>query len=122
MTEHKDIVVTWPKALHFATYLSQVDQAEERGLLINYRVHRVPTARLPHDVRLYRVYDGYVRGYTPIVCVKWRREGEVVDVVNGGPWPAGCYLVCRPYFVGCKLLAMKGFRGWRYFDRTLVGD
>lgn len=121
-----DVVVTWPKTRAFASYLVELKNAERLGLQINYHVAAPPEReRLWQGgaPRLYRVHDGLVRGYTPITGVALRAEREVVRVESdamAGYWPPGWYIVCDPIFHDCPPLEMKGFRGWRWFDRTQV--
>jgi hypothetical protein len=123
-----DIVVTWPKTRRFGSYVSAVHAAKAEGLVLNYRVHNPPPRKRlweegPQPPRLYRVHDGFVRGYTPITAVTLRDRGEVARVADdpfSEPWAEGWYIVCAPEFVDCKPLRMKGFQGWHWFDRTRV--
>lgn len=121
-----DLIVTWPKSRPFGSYVAECAKADSDGLYINYRIHSSPDPRrlnLPHDRRLYRVHDGVVRGYTRIRTITFHDDRSVVRVESDpltGFWPAGWYIVCHPRFHDCPPLAMDGFRGYRYFERSLV--
>lgn len=126
-----DVVVTWPKSRPFGSYIAELAVAKREGLNINYRVRTPPhRTRLFRDVgddkpRLYRVHEDFVRGYTPIIGVTFREENTVMRVASdllSGSWPAGWYIVCEPEFHDIEpLVEMKGFRGWRWYDRTEDG-
>lgn len=122
-----DLIVTWPKARTFASYAAECASADRAGKLINYHVRSCPdVTRLnpdERDRRLYRVNDGRVRGFTYIKALMFHSDGVVARVESDpldGSWPAGWYIVCYPKFHDCKPLAMEGFRGYHYFDRTLI--
>lgn len=120
-----DLVVTWPKNVPLASYVAAIHNAKARERVINYRVARPPDREVvlstfDPEPRLYRVHDGAVRGYTPITGILYRGKNEVERVDGEGFWPAGWYIVCAAEFTDCKPLPMKGFQGWRWFDRTKV--
>jgi hypothetical protein len=139
-----DIVVTWPKDRRFASYMVELERAKMRGLQVNFRVPRIPDLSalmiedhgergLPFgaDVRCYRVHDGYVRGWLGILGAEHRGLGAVARVPsdplynapNARHWPPGNYIVCDPeWHTATRIAPMKGFRGWRWFNRELVGD
>lgn len=127
MSDYRDLIVTWPKSRVLGSYLAELRNAERLGLKINYRVHRPPDREALFGAggvpRVYRVHNGFVRGYTPLSGVLLRGENEVARVeadAMSGFWPAGWYLVCEPIFHRCAESFCEGFRGWRWFDRTLV--
>lgn len=119
----RDIIVTWPKSRRFGSYMAQLELAARDSLLVNYHVRHPPR---PAPLRCYRVHDGLVRGWLHVVAVMHRREGEVArvddDPIPEG-WPAGWYIVCSPVWheLPAPHMEMPGFRGWRWFDRTVVG-
>lgn len=125
-----DVVVTWPKSRPFGSYIAELENAKREGLNINYRVRNPPgRTRFFEGVgdddtpRLYRVHDDKVRGYTPVLGVTFRDEGTVARVASDlmtGHWPAGWYIVCEPVFYDIEPVEMKGFRGWRWYDRAEV--
>lgn len=122
MSDRQDLVVTWPKNRSFASYVDELALAARDGKRINFRVPSQPTrivvARPP---RCYRVHDGMVRGWTPLLSVTYRGAGEVQRVKSdpkAGFWPAGWYVVCWPsWFALTEPVAMRGFQGYRYVDR-----
>lgn len=125
-----DLVVTWPKSRRLGSYISALAFAQQRRLNVNYRVRRAPDRKRlfeegPQPPRLYRVHDGKVRGYTEIIAVGFREEGEVARVADDplpGDWPAGTYIVCTPKYVDVDGPEMAGFRGFRWYDRTQAGQ
>lgn len=134
-----DIVVTWPKSRHFASYMVELERAKSRGLLVNFRVPTLPDFGVgafdfgAPEVRCYRVHDGHIRGWLRIVAAERRGRGEV-ERVPSDPlyrlpgsaryWPPGNYIACDPewHALGFRSsrTVMGGFRGWRWFDRTLL--
>lgn len=120
-----DIVVTWPKSKPLTAYLAELRRAEYEGLVINYRVARLPRWS-PRNVdlwgrvrpvcagrpaRCYMVYDGAVRGWCEILYACERDDGEVEG------WPAGKYIVRDPKWHHLETpIPMSGFQGWRWFD------
>jgi hypothetical protein len=125
-----DIVVTWPKTRHLAEYLIELERAKAREQLINFRIPKGhPVHLAAEDNRLYRVHNGFVRGWTPLIRCIYRGPRTVArvpsDPLYGVPgmefWPEGRYLVCEPDWHSIDHHPqMTGFRGWRYFDRTTV--
>lgn len=117
----RDIIVTWPKSRTFASYIAEVHNAERDGLVLNFRVRTRPGG-MPE--RCYMVHDGAVRGWLPMHAIVFHEEGAVArvksDPIPGG-WPAGWYLVRLPNWHDLEpVYPMAGFRGYRYFDRTLI--
>lgn len=116
-----DIVVTWPRSRSLASYLRELREAHQAGLVINYRVARAP---VPVPERCYMVHGGRVVGYNEVIEVAHRGEGEVARVPGdplAGFWPAGVYVVRKPFFTPlAKRVEMVGFRGWRWFDRDIT--
>jgi hypothetical protein len=118
-----DILVTWPKARTLESYLSACAEAEVDGKVVNFRVEREITIR-GIKRRCYRVYDGRVRGWLEIIGCQWREKDVVERVDSEGMWPSGWYIVCDPQWHSIPdnhQLSMRGFQGWRWFDRELVG-
>lgn len=121
-----DLIVTWPKSRPLGSYIAECLNAAHDGKVINYRVRSKPDERHlgpPGDRRLYRVHNGWVRGYTNIERLAFREDGEVARVRSdafSGFWPRGWYIVCVPFFHDCPTMQMEGFRGYRYFDRSLL--
>lgn len=109
----RDIVITWPKTRAFESYLSGLALAATKGEVINFRV---PTLPKEFPSRCYVVYDGNVRGYSAVLDLCERGENEVMGQ-NGEYWPAGKYIVRSPILEPIEWIPMKGFQGWRYFDR-----
>lgn len=113
-----DLILTWPKSRSLESYLLELKRAERDGLVINYRTPNPPKSNDGWG-RCYMVHDGAVRGWTQIIEVRWRGEGEVrqVDDDFGGPgfWPEGWYVVREPVWRALdKPIPMQGFRGFRY--------
>lgn len=139
----RDIVVTWPKDRRFASYLAELERAKGRGLFVNFRVPRLPNwpdllqghggsgfAYGTDPPRCYRVHDGKVRGWLTVVTAEARGARDV-ERVDSDPlksrfskyWPAGNYILCDPlWHTAAVPIDMKGFRGWRWFDRRDCGD
>lgn len=123
----RDIVVTWPKTRSLQSYLDELERAEELGLRINYRVARLPrwseeTLNLDSlAARCYVVHDGAIRGWNDIITAEWYEDNEVSRVENdawAGFWPAGWYVVRDPHWYPIDpIVSMKGFQGWRWYDR-----
>lgn len=117
-----DIIVTWPKVKPLDDYVAELQSAAENRLEINFRVPHPPLKR-PH--RCYIVHSNYVRGWNVVIDVVWRGEGEVARVGSdafAGFWPAGYYIVRDPEWHPVKPIEMRGFQGWRYFDRERTED
>lgn len=117
-----DVIVTWPQTKALSTYLQELEHAVELGLEINFRVPAPP--KLDSVERCYIVHSGYVRGWNPIRSITKRGEREVARVVSdafSGWWPAGWYIVRDPAWHPIEpLIPMRGFQGWRYFERPLA--
>jgi hypothetical protein len=107
-----DIVVTWPKDRPLSSYLAVLTAALARGDEISYRVNRLPSSS---PERCYRVHDGAVRGWTPILRCEARGAEEVRRVDGHGYWAAGYYVVCRPAWHPIDPIPMRGFQGWRHY-------
>lgn len=124
LMERRDIVVTWPKTRPLAAYLLELKKAAAEGLVINYRVSRLP--RWPEGVmrnwlrrpRCYMVYDGFVRGYCEIVDACYKPDGRVLDPHTGGFMRAGAFIVRDPEWHRVAPVPMKGFQGWRWWRGT----
>lgn len=121
---NRDVVVTWPKTKALEKYLEELEKALIDNLLINYRVRYPPN---PIPERCYLVHDGVIVGWNRVTGVKYRYAGEVLRVGSdriSSPWPEGWYIIRRPQFHKPELegVKMKGFRGWRWFDREMVND
>lgn len=114
-----DIVVTWPKSRTLQSYLKELTCAAGEGKVINYRVASPPTTT---PERCYIVHEGCVRGYNLVKEIAYRDGQTVEDVVTGKYWKEGWYVVRDPRFFMCATYPMTGFRGWRWFDRMLVGQ
>jgi len=122
-----DLAVTWPKDRRLASYIAGCHNAKSDGLVINFRVRNPPDRRRLFEEgeqppRLYRVHDGFVRGYTPITAVTFKEDVlRVADDPLPGNWPPGWYIVCDPTWTDAQkpLVAMKGFRGYRWFARPM---
>lgn len=120
-----DLIVTWPKSRPLSSYVEELGKAELAGLDINFRVPTEPREFLVGR-RCYRVHSGHVRGWTKILGVAKRGPNQVARVESdafAGFWPEGWYVVCSPaWYVlfGKKQIAVKGFQGYRYFDRSLL--
>lgn len=119
-TLKRDIVVTWPKTKPLAEYIKALGHARSNDELINFRVANLPPwpagsfALGGPLVRCYHVHDGFVRGWCRVIYATTREVGEVEG------WPAGLYVVRDPHWHPCKEIPMRGFRGWRWFDRSQV--
>jgi hypothetical protein len=114
-----DIAVTWPKTRPLGSYYAELERARRHGQLINFRVPARPR-ELPQ--RCYMVYDGAVRCWSPVKALMWRGEGEVRRVDGMGFWPEGWYIVREPFYAEIEPIPMKGFQGFRYFDRSIAKD
>lgn len=112
-----DVVVTWPKSRTLGSYLAELTRAQELDLVINFRIAKAPREK---PERCYIVYDGFVRGYNEVIDVVERGPNEVSRISNdawAGFWPAGLYLVRNPQWYPISRRPMRGFQGWRYYDR-----
>lgn len=115
----RDLILTWPKSAPLRVYLTELQNARERGDVINYRVAHPPQG-IGECQRVYMVYDGKIRGYSPFIEVVQRGWGEVRDR-GGGYWPGGWYIVRSPEWVDLdpsEQTTMRGFQGYRYIERT----
>lgn len=111
-----DLLLTWPKSSPLRSYLSELRRALERGDVINYRVAAEPL--VADCQRVYMVYDGKIRGWSPFIDITWRGAGVVRDR-GGGYWPEGWYIVRSPEWVDldpAEQTPMRGFQGFRYFN------
>jgi hypothetical protein len=112
-----NVLITWPKTKPLEDYLEALAAAKAFGEVINYRVAKPPTR---HVKRCYVVYDGAIRGWSPIREVKYYGENTVRIVDGDGYWPAGYYIVRDPEWNEIRPIPMKGFQGWRYYDEDVV--
>ena len=95
-----DIIVTWPKKVQLAEYMRALAVAQFERRLINFRVPSKPKLQpLDRAARCYRLYDGFVRGYTDIIDIREIEDG-IVKVLLPAP-PSDRW--------------QRGFRGWRYY-------
>jgi hypothetical protein len=131
-----DVLVTWPKARSFGSYMVQLELARATpGTVVNFRVPHIP--KWPQlltdhgesgfaygtDIRCYRVHDGEIRGWMQVLDAMWKPGGRVLDPASGSFMRAGNYIVCEPeWHPVTRRVPMQGFRGWRWFDRSVVGD
>jgi hypothetical protein len=112
-----DIAVTWPKTRPLGSYYAELERARRAGQVINFRVGARPKET---PQRCYMVYDGFVRCWMPVKGVVWRNQFEIRRV-GGGWWPPGWYIVRTPVYAELeRQVPMKGFQGFRYFDRSLT--
>lgn len=108
-----DLVITWPKTRPLSSYLEHCQKAHHRKQFINFRIGSRPKRAAE---RVYVVYDGAVRGWHEFVVAMKRRD--VRDPQMGTVMEPGLYLVRRPTWHPLATpIPMKGFQGWRYFDR-----
>jgi hypothetical protein len=127
-----DIIVTWPKSRAFASYMAELEIAKGNALAVSFRVPTLPSTR---PERCYRVHDGEVRGWLKVLHVARRTANEVTRVGSDRKrhlglgiladeyWPAGIYVTCDPEWHPVTWRApMRGFQGWRWFDRNVVAD
>ncbi len=117
-----DIIVTWPKARPLGSYLAELEIAKRDDLTVAFRV---PSRPSPTPDRCYRVHDGYVRGWLRVLAVSWSNSVKrVASDPQSGFWPAGVYVTCDPEWHELKpptpMLPMRGFQGWRWYDRLEV--
>lgn len=111
-----DIVVTWPKSRELQSYLDELAKAHQQGLVINYRVSVLPRA-VPE--RCYMVHDGAVRGWNRVLGMGDRTD--VVDPITQSLMEPGVFITRDPVWHPlADPIPMRGFQGWRYFDRSLV--
>ena len=114
-TNHVDIMVTWPKLRPLGSYYAELDLAQARGQVINYRVPRRPRH---NPERCYMVHSGFIQCWSPVIEIVWR-ESETVGMVGGGWWPEGWYVVRKPvYHELAVLIEQAGFRGFHYIARS----
>ena len=97
-----DVVVTVPKRL-WAAWLEEGDLPGEEWSRYDsdfWLGHGAPPSCVPGD-RIYIVAHGRLRGYAPLVMIRWRSRGYS--------------LVRRDGAEAVTILeAITGFRGWRY--------
>lgn len=108
-----DIVLTWPKKRSLASYLAELSQAHQDGLLINFRVASKPDVQ--SGERCYMVHNGKIRGFNQVVTVEYK--DNVLDPITGETMTPGFYVVRDPHWHGASGMTITGFRGFRYFDR-----
>jgi hypothetical protein len=111
----QDVIVTWPQSRPLDSYLAELKRAARDGLVINYRVSRLPATK---PRRCYMVHSGMVRGWCDVLSVERRGEGDVRRAENdSGFWPGGYYIVRSPVWHALKNpLPMRGFQSWRWYD------
>lgn len=111
------LMVTWPKSRTLESYLEQLRLANTRCELVNFRIPTLPSRVGSAPLRCYMVHDGFIRGYTWVKEINWLEDGEVKDVVTGGYWPEGYYIVRYPAWYSIVPERQKGFQGYRYIER-----
>lgn len=113
----KDLVITWPKTRALDSYLKELEKANERGEVINFKIPTIPKDTTCE--RCYIVYDGRIRGYNEIISVEEQENYAVKDPLTGKYWSAGIYIVRNPLWHPLKAgPEMKGFQGYRYIERS----
>ena len=107
-----DVVVTLPKSFGLSAWIGEGDPAgaaewsgQEWGWFMG---GRPPKTLLPGE-RVYVVYNGKLRGYSPLVRIESVYEGQGFALVRAGDAVA----VTIPQ-------SIKGFQGYRYrwWDRS----
>lgn len=104
-------IVTVPKTIKWVDWLAELEDANARNLLVNYRIpHRVDPVL---GSRCYIVWNGRIRGWLSIVGCK-KREAFVCES-TGRQWPEGWYLIRVPPFYPWAGPRMRGFQGIRLY-------
>jgi hypothetical protein len=108
-----DIIITLPKTYNWLKYLDELKVAEKKGEVLNFKVPTFPKVE-PGD-KCYITHNHAIRGYNIIVGLE---EKEFTCSTTGQVWK-GKFIVRDPHFHKVSpTQSMKGFQGWRYYDRT----
>lgn len=107
-------MITVPKD-RIGEFLIERDRVKTTGDWKHFRVSARLRSPKEHD-RLYVVYDGKIRGYMPIIGLKWCDGFTCTS--TGEEWEAGHYLVgkCADYEEIYTPIFCKGFQGVRRVD------
>lgn len=104
-----DVVVTVPKSFGLDRWIAEGDAAGEpwSGKLWDFYIGGMRPDCYTGD-RVYVVYNGKLRGYAPLVRLRWKRYSG--SFIRGG----GAVAVTIDEYI-------RGFRGWRYrwWDRDI---
>lgn len=98
-----DVVVTLPKSFGLDAWMDEGDRPGESwsGAYYYWRLGR-NTPKIEPGERVCVCYDGKLIGYSPLVAIRYDREGTVYLVRGGGA-------------VSCTIdEEIPGFRGYRY--------
>lgn len=104
-----DVVVTVPKSFGLQTWIEEGDAAGAAWSGLEWDFYLAgPVPNISKGERVYVVYNGAVRGYSPLVRIDLHGYPRFSLVRHGG-----AEAVTIPEYV-------RGFRGWRYrwWDRT----
>lgn len=105
----RDVVVTVPRRFGLDAWIAEGDAVGEpwSGTEWHFYLGGHPPVMLPGD-RVYVVFNGAIRGYSPLVRIERNGRGSFALVRHGG-----AVAVTIPEEV-------RGFRGWRYrwWDRA----
>lgn len=109
----RDIVITLPQEIEWADYQRELDAVADWGGVLNFKVANLPCEEVI-DGKCYIVWRGFVRGWMQIVGF-----GERVFTceVTRKVWSGKFIKRSGPFHRLEEPLEMRGFQGWRYFER-----
>jgi len=113
-----DWVITVPKKIKWEDYMREVKDAEERNLILNFRVRAIPKDMNPGD-RIFVLWNGFIRGWMRLDSTT-HIEGYFVCSTTGLEWGPGWYLQRVPPWHAIKPIPMVGFRGVRRLEGAHV--
>ena len=97
-----DVVVTVPKWFGLDTWIAEGDAAGEPWTGEEWDFYTVGfRPKIEPGERVYVVFNSKLRGYAPLVQLRWRRQGG--SFIRGGD--AVAVTIEEP---------IRGFRGWKY--------
>jgi hypothetical protein len=113
----RDIIVTVPKSVKWEDYQKELQDVEEKGLDLNYKVFHLPKGIIFNQSKCYITYNGVIKGW--MIITGFKHFGFKCQT-TGKDWD-GNFIVRSGKFHSLESeesmsIAYKGFQGFRYFS------
>lgn len=112
LQEERSIVITLPMSEQWENYQKEMDVVKNYSQVMNFKVPFFPKGVKNGD-KCYIVHDGLVKGWMEIVGME---EKEFTCTTTGKVWMGKFIMRSGPFHKIDKIIPMKGFQGFRYFN------
>ena len=106
----RHIIITIPKSNDWNTYLKEIDVANQKGEVLNYKVNHLPKTSI--GCKCYIVHNGTIKGYHYISSLVSK---NFTCTTTGKQW-SGNFIERSGPFYPIKEIPMKGFMGFKYTE------